>query len=332
MNSAIRNLTMSLSLVVICGLESVAAQPACKPQQRQETVSLNLAFNQGRVNRGFVDLNNVAEDARTQKQLSQIWSARSFEMNEQTPFQTMMEKKELLAILTKNIGSAKYVNFNYSGHGILLADGEWAIPLPAMPPSLLAKCRGDIRLENDKANARKAKSWSPGCEGLEKYVVRSSDLRKAFAGKKVFGLNDSCFSGGLDLGPNSSMLNSAGRDQISDDSANITRLSGEVAKRECVPLGSNQPKTFDDLQGLFLTANGGKQLPVDKIEQLICASPVSRTCKSQFITTTDQLANVTGNREQNSSWTSCYPLSKAMPPACQSGTTSSPQQSSESFR
>jgi hypothetical protein len=129
-------------------------------------------------------------------------------------------KSTFLKKLTEETKSATYVNINYSGHGTV-SNGKWEMILPNAPERYLHLHCFDFMM-NEKF-----------CAGVQNYIVTDSELRNALGpNKKIFGIIDSCHSGSIDLGPNSTVLAASARDQgaYSQPDSNHGALTGTLIK------------------------------------------------------------------------------------------------------
>ena len=206
------------------------ADADCPSDMRAKTVSITLGLDIGEMNAGFSPLRGVQDDANYYKELSDSFASRKALVSADLLNSMHANKQTFLASMQKTIGNAQYVNFNYVGHAVQTANCEWAFVLPSAPSVLMQSCsslfKSDPSTKCAKAAPRKP---SVKCSELDQYIVTASDLKAVFAGKKVFGINDSCFSGAADFGADSYMVNSARGSQGAHDQFGFSQYLKKVA-------------------------------------------------------------------------------------------------------
>lgn len=220
---------------------------------KTRTLSITLGIDVGAESPSLPRLAGVQKDGDFYQSLGKHWAARSVLVSEETLTRLHANKQTVVESLKKSVASAAFVNFNYVGHGVLTPEGEWAMILPGMPPDLMRACGADFKsvpsLKNVLADSAKpkAKQFSPACAGVEDYLVRSSDLKRAFAGKKIFGFNDSCHAGGLDLGSESLMIDSSRTQQVAQDQSGLRNYLEKLTSKT----SHSNVKSFKNLADLF---------------------------------------------------------------------------------
>ena len=290
-------------LSLLCSPDGAQAGSAKCEDLKSQTASVTVGFSYGAVGQITPALPRAQNDAQRFFKIGQTVSGDAKILRDADLKSGQNPKAAFLAALKAQIGDKKYVNFNYTGHGTHTKDGEYAIVLPGIPYE----------------DARYCKNLSD-CPASEKYMVTSSELKEVFAGKKVFGFNDSCESGALDLGPDSMMMNATqGKEEASDVNSFSKQLESDLSgDKSCsydldhdgdISLGELARKFpyekagSESLQGLDARWGQKRSLVYGKDEGGIAAK---------------QTPTRTGAR--GAEWSSCIKL-KTTPESCPGGAT-----------
>jgi hypothetical protein len=236
------------------------------------------------------------------------------------------DKPTFLKTLTEKTKSATYVNLSYDGHGEVI-NGVWEMILPSMPEIyLMDGCLQDVMAKE------------PVCAGAYRYLVSDSELRNALGpNKKIFATFDSCHSGGINLGPNSTVLAASASDQSAYHQSHsnygaltnaIVKLSnqcnvdkngdGKISASELLDQFSQMPPNSSHQSRTF-TFQNLKELQQGKILDLPqhFRGEQITTAGDNFDggnTTGEQRPGIIGNA--NAPWLNCMTLSKPVNTGC----------------
>jgi len=224
-----------------------------------------------------------------------------------------ISKQAFLAKIAAAAGDSEYVNFNYSGHGVRLEDGRWALVLPTIPLDLMAKCFPHF---SGTGKSMAVFNIHPTCDKFKNYVVTADEIRTALSGKKIFAVIDACYAGAADFGPDSGTFVSSLASQLSEDgTTNHGAFTQHLAQmlRDC---------RYD--------RNGNGEVSVDEVARFFASvSPTTQSIHElgDNITgiTPNNLNIATGYGRQNpgyigrggdTSWLQCVNLSEVNPQHC----------------
>lgn len=200
------------------GVSENAGASACGAISEKNVATVNIGLRYPKGGEG-VDLGEAPyNDLKFYQEMSRGYSNPAKTANiTDSFFSGENAKAKFLETLRTSIGSSSHVNLNYAGHGVM-HDGKWAMVLPNMPPELARNC-----LIGDRAGGRGLSRISEGsssCSRVNDYLVSTDDLKPLFEGKNVFGIIDACNSGGVDLGPKSSMLLASQKNEVAHQTLN----------------------------------------------------------------------------------------------------------------
>lgn len=197
-----------------------------------QTASVSVGFNyQGEA----VALENTQDDAKFYiSQFSANASTWSFVTDARVKGKG---KDAFLKYLKQKMSNKKNIIFSYAGHGLIDAEGNWAMLLPGMPDRYINECPTTVGIldspsdpvargltNTDVIPSRQQRLNSvpaseKGCyQKISPYLVSDQDLKKVFAGKNVLFFNDSCYSGAADFGKNVTTVSAALANEKSFDS------------------------------------------------------------------------------------------------------------------
>jgi hypothetical protein len=193
----------------------------CPSRTSLNVVSINVGFEYegpGDLFRGAVnDVNYFSELAKSFTPSRNIFRFGNTLVRGANP------KEQFLRALRDSVQGKEFVNLNYAGHGLRLPNGEFAMVLPSLPDRWIEAClitpstrKEDFRLRPREegleprkesleinSDSRRRLKESPDCSVVEKHIVRDRELREVLGDRKVFGLIDACYSGSMELGPQS---------------------------------------------------------------------------------------------------------------------------------
>jgi hypothetical protein len=293
----------------------------CADANPKNAASISIGFDYEGTNREIPDmipkLDNTAQDAVFYAGFSKFTSgAESFYRDREVRSPLNGGKKGLLDSIVKDVGSARYVNVNFSGHGVVMPNGEWGILLPNVPRGFLLKCVQQVdvgRAGTKGLRFRDIKStgFTKNCEGFNDYFLTGSDLQRALPGRKFFAAIDTCNAGAANFGPESVALASS--------------LSGEVAGDGTGKNGvftEQIGKLFDDCAS---DVNQNNHLDLDEVlSHFINITNVRVDTKRNLRGTEGKITTLNQNSDfqhpgivatKNLPWTACFQL-RHMPAKC----------------
>lgn len=235
------------------------AQPKKCPDIRASEISVvNIAFDYPD---GLSLKGSTHQDIQFYDDFAQNF-ANGSNIKKLTEFDASETKEKFLAKLKSSVGSGPYLNLNYSGHSVLLPNGQAAWLLPGIPMNQEQKqcftIYSNPRLVSTLNQPNNI--YSKMCpRALDPYLVTAQDIQKAVPGKKIFGVLDTCFAEGFNLGPNSSMIYSSSKTQPAENGAiSFSQLISSRGRGANLK-GPDGKMTFARF-GEFAKANGGTPL------------------------------------------------------------------------
>lgn len=272
-----RKLIIKTMIFILFSDIATASSPWCKSLgiNKEDTVNINLTFS-GYDNAN--DLPGVNKDASNLDKIGKNVANKQLNINSIN----YGNKRQILNNIKAAVARKKSVFFNFAGHGLLdLTEKKSHIVLPSIPTSCFAQTKlkgrglaavvpicykknsdGTCILEADPSLAR------VNAQNCMDYIITSEDLKEIFGSRKVFGLNDSCHSGGFDLGPNSSMINSTRKHETANDGGGdggllISEFSRHAVSPKCHADSDNSKDI--DMYEAFASINPAKfPLSIDR--------------------------------------------------------------------
>lgn len=277
------------------GLVSSEDPDRKKCARTQDVVSINVAFSY-KNSRNFLGTAPLADQAIHARMADGFAEKRN--IHSLSDVNQNWTKQEFLKKLKTLTNNSDVVHFNYAGHGARLVvgdlDSEFIMLLPA-PDAVHAKCAalsGAFREDNTKIE-----SWAlerPECADYKNYIVSSKDLGEVFGARKVFGIIDACYAGGITRGvPSGAFLTGANYNKTAKQYSNgaFTKYVANTMEKSCELDRNNdqQVSTHELYGGIIKNLSQERELLVSqepRIRQqgwLDCYIPkLPNNCKKTF--------------------------------------------------
>jgi hypothetical protein len=257
--------SLVFTLISFMNHAQAGVAPDCTAVTGAQTVSFNIAFG----NRGG-SLYGPRHDLKVYEQWSSAIPGSDYSIEDTSA--SSQSKAKFLLFLKNQSTEARFINLNYSGHGVML-DGrnEFAIVLDRPPLKPECHIPGRDNYVKDKPECLKS-------------LVTIGEISSAVNDnngppKRIFGFLDSCNSGGVFTGFNNFFATSAPAGFTSEDQVQFSSngeltdilrksLSGELPE---VDLDQNGFLDFREITATAASFNAAKEM--HKMRGLAQANP-----------------------------------------------------------
>lgn len=297
---------MALFIIILFVISSNthALQPCATPEQ---VTSFNIGFDYN--GSELSALPGVNKDIQTMNDISKIVGKKTFIYRDKD----VTDKHSFLESLKLQASGVDTVFFNFSGHGLVLKSGEFALMLPKAPRNCTTAkfykkpingfyrsvaLKSQVKEESNKLSeidttVSLGNHISPVFDDTSKdcsrYVVKASEIADVFRGKTVFGLVDSCFSGALKNESGMNLMYSTSNTQTAIDTPSGGILFNAVKKmmhEYSCSVDSKQSgmltltEIMNKLPAVYFVSEQDKKvkvttLPIEKAESLLRESIIS---------------------------------------------------------
>jgi hypothetical protein len=290
----------------------------CADANANNAASISIGFDYDGTNREIPDmipkLNNTGQDAAFYASFAGRFSRlrQNFYRDREVRSPVNGGKANLIKSIVADVGSARYVNINFSGHGVVMPNGEWGILLPNVPKDFLVKCVSQVDVGKGlKLRGVGTADFSKDCIGFKDYFLTGGDLQRALPGRKFFAAIDTCNSGAADFGPESVALTSALAGEVAGDGLGKNGVFTEAVD------GVLNDCANDTNQNNYLDLN-------ELLSHFIHTTDVTVNTKRNLRGTEGQITQLPNGYQfqhpgivasKNLPWTSCFQL-RHMPGKC----------------